>query len=255
MSRDVLAELNTNWVAWLESKTEHVPGGEFRWFGPIPAASVGVPIPLFNQVFVLEQPSEEDLAGATSWIRGRDVPHWITVAGPHVEAVAGMADAVGLARSDGAMPGMALASLAGLSPVSPSQLEVRPVTHADQLEAFAVVTADAFGPPLEEARRLDPPSMLEDDRMGWFVGFVDSEPAACGQLLRTRDVAGVYAIGVRERFRRRGIGEAITRAVLIAGRKQGCELGVLQASPMGTPVYERMGFETITEYHHFVAAP
>ena len=70
----------------------------------------------------------------------------------------------------------------------------------------------------------------------------------------TGDVAGVYAIAVLERYRRRGLGGAISRAVLAAGREHGCEIGVLQASPMGRPVYEQMGSETVTRYHHFLPA-
>lgn len=91
-------------------------------------------------------------------------------------------------------------------------------------------------------------------RCSWFITHIDGEPAACGQLLRTDDVAGVYSIAVREQFRRRGLGAAISWTVLAAGRDAGCSIGVLQASPMGEPVYDQMGFETITRYHLFVAS-
>lgn len=254
MARDVLSDVNSSWVAWLESTADQVPGGEFDWIGEIPAASVGVPIPLFNQAFVLQQPSVEELRRATRWMADRNVPFWVTVPGSLAGAVAEVADAVGLEPSGEGMPGMALMSLAGLSTVPVADVEVVPVTESGQLEAVATVASDAFGAPLEVARRLAPSGMLEDSRMSWFVGYVDGEPAACGQLLRTGDVAGVYTIGVRERYRRRGLGEAISRAVLAAGRDQGCEIGVLQASPMGRPVYEQMGFETVTQYHHFIPA-
>lgn len=67
-------------------------------------------------------------------------------------------------------------------------------------------------------------------------------------------MAGVYSVGVVEAFRRRGIGEAMTRAVLRAGREAGCRVAVLQSSEMGRPLYERMGFETVVTYHHFEPA-
>ena len=53
--------------------------------------------------------------------------------------------------------------------------------------------------------------------------------------------------------RRRGYGEALTAAVLRAGRELGCTTGCLQASNMGKPVYERMGFDTFTQYQLFTA--
>ena len=50
----------------------------------------------------------------------------------------------------------------------------------------------------------------------------------------------------------RGIGEAISRQVLRAGADVGCEVGVLQASPMGHPLYEKMGFEEVIDYRQLV---
>lgn len=252
MARDVLSDVSSSWVAWLELMADHAPGGAFGWIGDIPTASVGKPMPLFNQAFVLQQPSVEELRQATRWMAERNVPFWVTAPASLASAVAEIADAVGLEPSGESTPGMALMSLAGLSRTPGADVEIVPVTEAGQLEAVAAVISDAFGAPLDAARPAS--EMLEDRRVSWFVGHLDGEPAACGQLLCTGDVAGVYTIGVRERYRRRGLGEAISRAVLAAGRDQGCEIGVLQASPMGTPVYEQMGFETVTQYHHFVPA-
>lgn len=254
MTRDVLADVSANWVAWLDATAEHAPGGEFRWIGSIPAASVGVPNPLFNQAFVLQQPSVDELRQATAWMVARNVPYWVTTPATLADAVASLADDVGLRQADHGMPGMALMSPTDLSTAPPADVEIIPVKEPGQLEAVAVAASDAFGAPLEAAHMLAPASTLEDDRIRWFAGYVDGEPAACGQLLRTGDVAGVYTIAVRERYRRRGLGEAITRAVLAEGRDQGCKIGVLHASPMGEPVYKRMGFETVTRYHHFVPA-
>ena len=67
-------------------------------------------------------------------------------------------------------------------------------------------------------------------------------------------VAGVYTIGVVEEYRRQGLGEAMTGAVLRAGRDAGCQVGVLQSSEMGYPLYRSMGFETVVTYHHFEPA-
>ena len=61
----------------------------------------------------------------------------------------------------------------------------------------------------------------------------------------------VYSIGVVEDARRRGIGKAMTLAVLRLGRDAGCRIGVLQSSKMGYPRYEAMGFESVETYHHF----
>jgi len=254
VSRDVLADLNGNWAAWLNFTAEHVAGGESWTFGAIRCSSVGAPVPTFNQAFVFEEPDVDDLAQATRWLSERNVPFWVTAPDSVARAVADIAEPAGLDPTATTMPGMAFAPLADLPAGADGNVEIRTVTDAAQLEDVAVVTADAFCAPLEGARTLAPASMLDADGCLWFLGYVDGDPAACGQLLRTADVAGVYGIGVREQFRQRGLGAAITTAALAAGRDLGCAIGVLQASPLGESVYDRMGFETVTQYHRFVAS-
>ncbi|MDH3731026.1 MAG: GNAT family N-acetyltransferase [Acidimicrobiia bacterium] len=251
MSRDGLADLNENWATWLDFTAGHAAGGESRTFGAIRCCSVGVPMPLFNQAFVFEKPSAHELAQATSWLAERNVPFWVSAPDSVAPEVADLAEPAGLHPTAATMPGMAFAPLSDLPADANGDAEILPVTQSAQLGDFALVASEAFEAPLEAAGTLAPASTLGDDRCSWFLGYLDGDLAACGQLLRTADVAGVYSVGVRERFRRRGLGAAITAAVLAAGRDSGCSMGVLQASPMGEPVYDRMGFETVTQYHCF----
>ncbi len=251
MSRNELDDLNENWATWLHFIADHAAGGTSRTFGAIRCSSVGVPMPLFNQAFVFEAPSIDDLSQATRWLSERNVPFWVTAPGSVAQVVADMAEPVGLNPTASTMPGMTYSPLADVPVQSNGEVEIVAVTRPAQLDDFATVASEAFGAPLAAAGTLAAASTLGDDRCSWFLGYLDDYPVVCGQLLRTSDVAGVYSIGVRERFRRRGLGAAITAAVLAAGRNAGCSTGVLQASPMGRPVYDRMGFETVTHYHHF----
>ncbi len=228
----------------------HVEGGESQQFGSVTAASVGAPIELFNQAFVFSEPVVADVEAATAWLRDRGVPFWVTAPGHLSDPLADLAPRLGLAIDEASTPGMVLSSLEDLHPEMPPHLELAPLTHPDQLETVAVATADGFGAPVEFTRHMAPASMIDDGSMEWFVGHVNGEPAACGQLLLTGDVAGVYTIAVCTPFRRRGLGEAMTRAVLLAGRDRGAKYGMLQSSDMGRSVYERMGFETFTQYTH-----
>jgi GNAT superfamily N-acetyltransferase len=251
MSRDGLADLNENWATWLHFTAEHAAGGASRTFGTIRCSSVGVPMPLFNQAFVFEKPSKHDLTRATRWLSERNVPFWVTAPDPVAGEVADIAEPAGLNPTATTTPGMAYTSLADLPVPADEDVEILTVTQPDQLNDFATVASEAFAAPLEAAGTLAPASTLGDDRCSLFLAYVKGDPAACGQLLRPMDVAGAYSIGVHERFRRRGLGAAITAAALAAGRDSGCSIGVLQAIPMGEPVYDRMGFETVTQYHHF----
>ncbi|MCK7555493.1 GNAT family N-acetyltransferase [Chitinophaga sedimenti] len=59
------------------------------------------------------------------------------------------------------------------------------------------------------------------------------------------DVAGIYNVGVLQAFRGRGLGKALTAAACQYAREQGYTLATLNASDMGQPIYEQMGFKKL----------
>ena len=61
-------------------------------------------------------------------------------------------------------------------------------------------------------------------------------------MFLTLGVAGLFAVATAEPARRQGFGAAITLAPLLEAREMGYRIGVLSASPMGFPVYQRLGF-------------
>lgn len=249
MTRDLVTAANENLRSAFCTLADEAPAGEFRQFGPLTAACAGVPAPVFIRVFVFDVPPVGELSAAVAWLSERDVPFWVTVTEPGVEAVtphlADLETAV-------AQPGMAMASLDEIPPPD-SVADIAEVTDPDEREDFSAVTASAFGWPPDVTTRVDTAALAADD-VRLFLGSVDGDPAASGVLIRSGDVAGVYSIGVVEEFRRRGIGDAMSRAVLRAGRDAGCRVGVLQSSEMGYPLYRRMGFETVVTYRQFEPA-
>ncbi|WP_435365401.1 GNAT family N-acetyltransferase [Haloarchaeobius sp. DYHT-AS-18] len=250
MTSDAVAAANANMAAAFARLSDHTPTGSSRTVGELTAITTGVPVPFFNPVFVFEPPARDDLSRAVSWMAEQDVPFRVTVAEPAVDATNSLAADLGLERTGDPQPGMVLASLDEI-PRADDLVDIEVVTDAGGLDAFVAVTAAAFGMPEPVARQVAPESMLADETIEILVGRVDGDPAASGLLVRSGDVAGVYNIGVTEAFRRRGVGEAMTWAVLRAGREAGGTVGALQSSEMGYSVYERMGFETVVTYHSF----
>lgn len=222
-------------------------------FGATRAVSSGTPVPVFNSVYVFEPPSRGELSRAVSWMSAIGAPFRVSVAEPALPATESVIEELELVEADGPVPGMVLRSLDGV-PEADDEFDIELVSDAEALESFVDVASTCFGARIEHARRAYPASMLSDDEMRLFLGRVDGDPVATGNLFRSGDVAGVYTIAVLEAFRRRGLGEAMTWAVLRAGREAGAEIGVLQSSSMGYAVYERMGFETDVRYHQFQPA-
>lgn len=248
---DLLTDSNENLRRAFGILADAVPHGEARQCGPLTVASAGVPVPIFNRIFAFDPPPINDLSAAVAWMTERDLPFWLTVTEPAVEIVQDHRADLDLVKA-AEQPGMAMSSLDEIPPRD-SIAEITEVTGPDERDDFSTVTASAFELPIAVAEQLDQAALAADD-VRLFLGRVDGRPAASGLLIQTGDVAGVYSIGVVDEFRRRGIGEAISWMVLRAGREAGCQVGVLQSSETGYPLYKRMGFETVVTYHQFEPA-
>jgi len=89
----------------------------------------------------------------------------------------------------------------------------------------------------------------------WLLGLLDGKPVATGALLIHKGVAGIYAVATMEEARGRGIGTAVTRELLLAAKDSGCDFAVLQASKMGLPVYEKLGFRDYCRIEFYSWSP
>jgi len=52
-------------------------------------------------------------------------------------------------------------------------------------------------------------------------------------------------VGTLPAFRRRGLGELVSRAATNAAFELGADIVALEASAMGLPLYSKMGYETV----------
>jgi len=135
-------------------------------------------------------------------------------------------------------------------------VELRWVTDASGVADFIAVNADAYstyGMPREVVGdTIVDPSRLLVPHVHTVVAYIGGTPVAAAQTLLSHGIAGVYWVGTVEAARGRGLGEAVTRAVTNRGFDLGARANTLQASPMGEPIYARMGYETIFRHRTFV---
>lgn len=97
-----------------------------------------------------------------------------------------------------------------------------------------------------EKARCDPPGALTR-----FAARQGDTIVAVSELFLSENVAGVYLVATDARHRRRGLGAAVTAAAVEHGRSTGVRIATLQASPMGLPLYRRLGFVVVAEYRIF----
>jgi len=216
-------------------------------------AAPGGTIVWLNIVFVtrpLRDPPSQ-LARAFARLDERGLPFLVRIREGLDEASEQAAEALGLRHTD-AIPGMALAPLPAAAAAPPAGLDIRAVSDAATFGLFADIIASTFDIDPEACRDVLTPPLLEAPSARWYLGYVDGVPVASSALITSGDVAGVHYVGTLASHRRRGFGEAMTRHAVDEGARAGCRSSTLQASEMGQPVYERMGFRTVTRYKTFV---
>lgn len=146
------------------------------------------------------------------------------------------------------------------SPVEPPRVEgirLEPLVTEQDVTDFAAVNANAYstyGLPPSEAESAFTESqhlLAAPDVMG--VVARDGERAVAAALcLFTHGIAGLYWVGTVEAARGKGLGAAVTAHLTNQALNMGAEVVTLQASIMGRPVYERLGFETLYHYQNYV---
>ncbi len=79
-------------------------------------------------------------------------------------------------------------------------------------------------------------------RIHAVVAYDGDRPVATAQVFLSGNVAYVGWVAVVRDAMRRGLGSHVTRVVVDAGFATGKDAATLMASPIGAPVYRRMGF-------------
>lgn len=210
----------------------------------------GAIIPTFNPVFVKRVPADAEALVR----RAVDRPVAGTlIVNPSVGGIDRLLDAAvacGLTRAD-PMPGMALATIDRLRP-APEELEIREPDSGRDWETYFRVLCERFGIALELVAPLTDPHIYDQPGMRAFLGYAGGEAVATALACETDGIAGVYNIATLPSFRGRGYGAAMSGHAAAWGRDRGAEVAVLQASAMGRPVYERMGFVEVVAYVQLV---
>jgi ribosomal protein S18 acetylase RimI-like enzyme len=155
-----------------------------------------------------------------------------------------------------AMPEMVLDRAPQPCPL-PGGVELRRVSSPEEAADYWDVAADAYatnGFPKEVFAFYNRSEGLWADGVAAFLGLVDARPAGIAMTIVNHGVAGIYWVGTRPEARGRGVGRALTTVGVEAGLELGGELVSLQASTLGRPIYERIGFEAIYDYELYLCS-
>ena len=227
--------------------TKGLAGAKMEDWGDAVAIRSSIPAEIANTLFVMKQPANaEELVEKARRFYSGPRPWRIVANGKSKQSIA---SAVGTSMTPGAgSPGMLLVPVPVAFPPPPPSLRIEQVSNEEQLSEYWKVAAKAFGMPMVMTKLIIPRVPAATDSAVLLLGYEGGEPVASGAVISTEGIAGIYTIGVMPKSRKRGYGEAITWAAVKAGRERGCKVSYLQASKMGLPIYERMGFKVTAEY-------
>lgn len=223
------------------------------------SGSTGFPVGLSNALMRIDPalPAREAIARGREFFgaQGRAFTLWVR-GGPDAD-LEGAAESGRLQRiSETPTPWMVLRERLPDAP-PPAGVSVEPVRgeagFADVVRVAQAAWASVGLPPAETAALLARTDRLLAPHLVWALARLDGTPAAAAMALCSHGVAGIYWVSTAPEARRRGLAEAVTRAVGNAGFDAGMRVAALQASAMGYPVYLRMGYQTVAHTRWYLA--
>ena len=219
-----------------------------RWF------RTGLPEALCNQVLVTrlrEADADATIEELRTRIGGDGTPFtWWIMPGFTPDDLATRLERQGLVRG-GTWPGFALPIRDLVDPPAVPGLEIRRVGGETDLASYIGIMAQTLSPSetftefLRDCCRAI--GYAEDAPEEHVIGLLDGVPVASASVMVAGGAAGIYNVATLEPARGRGIGAAMTAAVVRRGAARGLSLATLQASDMGRPIYERLGFRFVCD--------
>lgn len=215
----------------------------------------GAQIAPFNPSIVRELSDDVDgqLDAAAAFHARHESPAWIVaVRATDAARFAPVAQARRFTVADDA-PFMVLDSIPASVPAS--ELQIRRANDLAEVRVHFDLVARSFGMPIGLIEAVISEAFVTD-RVHRFIGELGGVPVASSMLAVSHGAgvrcAGIYNVGTLESHRRRGLGEVMTaHAAEIGRRDHGCTFATLQSSPMGYPVYERMGYREVARWQRW----
>lgn len=207
------------------------------------------PLPSFNGVWVDGDTPLVELAEGLEELKDAEAPLGFLVRRRATQGVEGAVRELGFTSAD-RIPGMIVTADALQEAPSPD-LEVLRIETADGFAQSLAVAADGFGVPAE---LLAPIYMLEVTSMDGFnvyLGRADGKDVTTALGFVLGDAVGIFNVATPPEHRAHGYGAAITAHAVRDGFESGGTFAFLQSTPMGEPVYRRLGFREVETYTLF----
>ncbi|HUO30242.1 MAG TPA: GNAT family N-acetyltransferase [Bryobacteraceae bacterium] len=228
--------------------------GELREMEGVSIASAGVTFQMFNTAFLSapvasDTQMERRIAQAAVHFAARRQrwAYWIChgwVEGPTRKRLPQLLRKHSMYHAVD-LPGMFAESAAPPTRELP-EMHMRRVCDGPVKDAFCAIGSVCFNVPLEWFREVFDSDTIWND-FAAYVGYVDGEPVSTAATVLGGGVVGVYNVATMPGHRHAGYGEAVMRHALEQARAEhGLSRTILQSTPQGFELYQKMGYRTVT---------
>jgi ribosomal protein S18 acetylase RimI-like enzyme len=236
--------------------------GEVRELRGVSIASAGVRFQMFNAAFLSSPVSTESelaqrilLASLHFESRKLDWAYWVCedMVEPRTRRVSRrIFERHGLRHSVD-LPGMLAERVAPPVNRLPA-LEIRKVHDPDTRDAFCAIASVCFHVPIQWFLEVFD-NLAVWDHFAAYVGYVGGEPVSTTAIVMGGQAIGVYNVATIPQHQRQGYGEAIMRYALEqAYLEHGTERSILQSTPAGARLYQRMGYRVVAKIAVYASA-
>jgi len=238
------------WETYTDAEVEHD--------GPVIRLCTDVPLAMMNvatSTAPLGAELEARVAATSRFFAQRGKPcHWWDFPSGRSAALATCLQAEGFI-DHGSAPGMAL-NLRDLNDDVrwPAHLSITPVADAAEMLQWAHTSYTGYELPdaYRQAYVASLAQYLRIPSMRFYLASFHQEPVVTAMVMLQPEVAGLYWIATVPAARGQGAGTAITLHALHEAREAGARLAVLEASPLGLPIYTRLGFREFCQVQSYV---
>jgi GNAT superfamily N-acetyltransferase len=251
--RELAALEHENWIAYLTGVASCGARTTVARTGGVLTLLTGLPMDWFNQILIEgEHATPAAVLDAVVHARAEGIDFVVRLRQGVDDRFIPTLIQAGLEAepSETATPGMVAFPIDrdAVAKQAAPELDIQRVTDAAGIEAHRQAATAGFGADPAVAQGTVCANLLARPECVVYVGYADGDPVVSGLGWRTGRTIGVYSIATIAEARRRGYGAAVTARVVADGALAGCDVAALQASEMGRPIYEPLGFRTVLTY-------
>lgn len=133
---------------------------------------------------------------------------------------------------------------------NPEDFRVVKVNNSDELKIwFEIVKQDLFNGKELEYHIFE--NIMNEKEIAFFIGYYKGTPVSTAMSYNQYKVSGIYMVATKNEYRKKGFGTAVTMHTLKFTKENGAKLATLQATALGKPMYEKIGFKEWFKHHFY----